>query len=303
METIIEFHRDLATLPKPEIFTLAKFYDYDRSYNDLLWMIAIRHGRQHAQMRGIISQVPVLESLAKNMTVEQVLNYANVNRFSKAHRNIMLREAKVNPNIITQLNRERRWDILEQVLYNHNLDVDSIEELSLADMPIQNLEAVGRLTSLKKLDLKNLPVTSLNGLQSLKDLLSLTVVNCPVTDIRPITDLTQIIRLYLINTGITNLSGIEKLKSLVDLRIETSPIDDISSLSNLKKLRFLSLYKTYITEIPLRNLQKLEVLNISETGVSDISPLLNLKNLRKVVANDTRIRNLVELENRGVEVI
>ena len=43
METITEFHRDLATFPKSQILTLAKFYGFDGSYNDLLWMIAIRH--------------------------------------------------------------------------------------------------------------------------------------------------------------------------------------------------------------------------------------------------------------------
>ena len=43
MEIIAQFHRDLATLPKSQIFTLAKFYGFDRSYNDLLWMIAIHH--------------------------------------------------------------------------------------------------------------------------------------------------------------------------------------------------------------------------------------------------------------------
>ena len=43
METISEFHRDLAIFPKSQIFTLAKFYGFEGSYNDLLWMIAIRH--------------------------------------------------------------------------------------------------------------------------------------------------------------------------------------------------------------------------------------------------------------------
>lgn len=301
MDSILLFYRDLTTLPKSNIYALANFYNLSGSYNDLCWMIAIHNSRQYGQM---ILQTPIMESLAKNMTIEEVLNYANINRLTDKNKNIMLRNAKVSPDIVNKLKIERRWNILEQVLFNPNLNIDSIEELSLADMPIYSLKSLKRLTELKTLFLQNLPLQSLDGIESLKNLLSLTIVNCPIENIRPIQDLTKLIRLHLITNEITDINGIEKLKSLIDLKFIRSPIDNISLLSQLIRIRFLNLSSTYIDNIEsLKNLDKLEVLNISDTGVTDISPLLGLKNLRKVIALDTRIRNFRNLENNNIEII
>lgn len=127
METIIELHRDLQMYSDKSIRLMAKHFDLTGSISDLRWLLAINNSYKKAEMNPVLRQVPILESMAKNMSVKEVLNYANVNRISKNSRNFMLEKAKVSKADIRHYFEFGLGDLQIQISLFKNPNVEKID--------------------------------------------------------------------------------------------------------------------------------------------------------------------------------
>lgn len=123
----------------------------------------------------------------------------------------------------------------------------NLEELSILNSPIENLQGLSLLKKLKTLRLANLKkVTSLHGLEDLQYLEELEVQRCKgIGAISEILKLNKLTRLLLIDIGdIASIKGIENLTELKDfLFYESTNIIDgdlspILKLNNLSKISF-----------------------------------------------------------------
>lgn len=122
----------------------------------------------------------------------------------------------------------------------------NLEELSILNSPIENLQELSFLKSLKTLRLGNLKkITSLQGLQYLTELEELEIQRCKgIFTISEILRLSKLRRLLLIDLGdIANIKGLEYLTELQEFLFyeSTNIVDgDLSSITKLTKLNNIS---------------------------------------------------------------
>jgi hypothetical protein len=123
----------------------------------------------------------------------------------------------------------------------------SLEELSIINSPVENIEGISVLKNLKVLRLGNLKkLTSLQGLHNLHELEELEIQRCKgIFTISEVLQLNKVKRLLLIDLGdIASINGIENLTELQDfLFYESTNIIDgdllpITKLNSLKKISY-----------------------------------------------------------------
>lgn len=113
----------------------------------------------------------------------------------------------------------------------------NLEELSILNSPIENLQGLSLLKSLKALRLGNLKkVTSLQGLQNLTELEELEIQRCKgISSISEVLTLSRLRRLLLIDLGdIVSIKGVECLTELQEFLFyeSTNIVDgDLSSIT------------------------------------------------------------------------
>lgn len=123
----------------------------------------------------------------------------------------------------------------------------NLEELSILNSSIEDIQGLSKIKNLKALRLGNLKkITSLQGLQNLHDLVELEIQRCKgIFTVSEILDLIKIERLLLLDLGdIKSIKGIEKLVNLkVFIFYESTNIVDgdltpLTKLNSLKKVSF-----------------------------------------------------------------
>lgn len=167
-----------------------------------------------------------------------------------------------------------------------NIDqCNSLEELSLEKVEVEDLMKIKRLVLLKSLVLSEIKIKTLKGIENLKHLKYLMLDTLPIDSIHEVDCLSEINELYLqylqklrdithisslssINClcirnckQIKNLDPIRKLKNLTRLVLDNMKIESLSFLNNLGELERIELYgNTNVLDgdlTPLMNLPKL----------------------------------------------
>lgn len=90
MQDIINIHDDLKTYSTKDIRTLAKYYRLPHlNVSDLRWLIAVQISQK---ARILPALVPVLESIASNLSVPEIVALADTNSQYRPHLSFMLKQ-------------------------------------------------------------------------------------------------------------------------------------------------------------------------------------------------------------------
>jgi len=106
--------------------------------------------------------------------------------------------------------------------------------------------------------------------------------------------------------GLETLDGVEHCRHVKILDLSNNALSDLSDLWNLERLEELYLASNQIGYIDaLGNLLNLKVLDLADNQIDDISPILELEHLEYVnlIGNPVPVRQIMELEDRGVVVV
>lgn len=123
----------------------------------------------------------------------------------------------------------------------------NLEELSILNSQIEDIQGLSKLKNIKALRLGNLKkLTSLKGLNNLHELVELEIQKCKgIFTISEIQKLNKLERLLLLDSGnVPSIKGIEKLANLKDFifyestNIVDGDLTPLTKLSSLKKVSF-----------------------------------------------------------------
>ena len=280
METIIELHRDLQKYPDKSIRLMATHFDLTGSVSDLRWLLAINNSTKKAQMNPVLTQLPVLESMAKNMSVPEVLNYANVNRLSKNSRNFMLENAKVSKADIQHYFELGLGDLQIQISLFKNPEVKRI------DSPYFFQNLIGSRMVNTATDLLN------SGKYDIDNIGSLHLKNVNDAGIALLSNFNNLCELYIRDSTITNFLPLQNLQ-LTDLIIKNSRISGFTGLSRVSTLKL----DNCIVNFDITGLSRLDSLHLYNTDISDLTPLpTGLRGLE--IFNAPSLSNLTPLASQ-----
>jgi internalin A len=149
-------------------------------------------------------------------------------------------------------------------------ELKKLEKLTIRDLEISNIEALGVLTNLEYLvihpDIYKILNASLNVPRNVSS------------------------RGDKMKTEPLDMSSLANLTKLYHLDISFLKAKDYKFLEKLSRLKYLELIGTDISDIkPLSGIINLEYLGLNGTEIEDISPLANLKNLRELHIRNTSI--------------
>lgn len=183
----------------------------------------------------------------------------------------------------------------------------NLEDLSLVNQRVTNLNPIKNLTKLKKLELRNnsnkgKAIEDISAISNLKDLEYLNLAQAKIKDTAPLSNLTKLKHLDLLGTKIDTLDFAKNLTNLTYLDASLNYINNISPLENCVNLKTLKLSqnlaqaneqaKEKISDIStLSHLTSLEELYMDNHNVKDISPLKNLKALTNLTLLNNKIEN------------
>lgn len=172
-------------------------------------------------------------------------------------------------------------------------DLENLQSVSLKPRTQEDIDKIGKITSLKKLDIyifkddkeKNWDLEAISGLENLEEL-RITGRNSELNT-EPLAKLknVRILRIEETEFDMSFLSGMESLEELYTER--TGEIEDISMIAGLRHLRILDFY--YVNEADLRYLEELEELEEIEIFTSEICGFEALENLHKVKSLKLRV--------------
>ena len=156
-----------------------------------------------------------------------------------------------------------------------------IQDLSIWDSNIINIEFLKNLPNLKSLDLKNCTIDDVNSLKSLNNLVTLTIENCNLDDISFVQDLTQLKTLRLPHNNIEDISFIQGLTQLDYIDVAHNKIEDISVFNILVNLENLSLDSNNIKDItPLKNITNWKKIDIEKNPIEIVVPIERYKTIQ-----------------------
>ena len=197
------------------------------------------------------------------------------------------------------------------------LDAESLEELEVSDIGLENIEAVKGCRKLKMIDLSNnLDLSSISGLADCSTIEVLRLNGTGITTLEPLSaskgleelnldncrnlksikglDVPQLEALELRQLELSSLDGIQKLIGIRKLDLAgLHNLKDLSPLSRLSKLEELVLYNlTSVKELPA--MDKLTALQAVAIGscdaLSDVSSLATANALQRI--NISECKNL-----------
>ena len=169
----------------------------------------------------------------------------------------------------------------------------SVTRLDLEGTVVNDISALGGLSSLRSLKLNRTIVSDISGLSELTSLINLELSETEVSDISALSELTSLKHLDLSRTRVSDISALSGLTSLTRLDLSRTKVSDISGLSELTSLIYLDLRETEVEDISaLRGIATLKSLNLEGTGVSDIGALSGLISLKSLNLGGTGVSDI-----------
>lgn len=280
MNAIIGLHNDLLNYNDNSIKLIAKYYQLNGTPNDLRWLIAIKHYSKKGQMyEGIMDQEPILTSMAKNMTVKEVLDYAQTNKLTRKIRDSMLRNSIVKKSDIDKALHKLMFtskltkndiDIFYALFKNNNITLKQKKIIGLFGL-FQGFIKYNDLD-------KALEVADFVGKHKID---IIRIENNPSFDLQFLSNFPKLWSVEINSSTVTG-SFSELSPNVTYLSLIKSTIEDFSGLSRLTNLRYLYLTGTNIKDVtPLLGLEKLEVLNIQKTPITEESKQIIKNHLPK----------------------
>ena len=169
----------------------------------------------------------------------------------------------------------------------------SVTRLDLEGTVVNDISALGGLSSLRSLKLNRTIVSDISGLSELTSLINLELSETEVSDISALSELTSLKYLDLSRTRVSDISALSGLTSLTRLDLSRTEVGDISALREIATLKSLNLEGTEVSDIgALSGLISLKSLNLGGTGVSDIGALSGLISLKSLDLCLTRVSDI-----------
>ncbi|TNP23927.1 leucine-rich repeat domain-containing protein [Bacillus sp. CD3-5] len=177
----------------------------------------------------------------------------------------------------------------------------NMEELTLKNVNMKNVEFISNLRGLKLVDLSNNQIEDMKPLQSLENLEKLNVSNNSIKNVPELFKIQKLQNLDLSNNKLDHaaLVGIHQLQNLDTLLVNNNEINNLDEISKVSKLNKLEIMSNKIRDIsPLANLKNLQWLNLSDNKIKDISTLSSMLDLLslKLAGNEIRdVRPIIQL--------
>ncbi|WP_167553053.1 CotH kinase family protein [Evansella clarkii] len=165
------------------------------------------------------------------------------------------------------------WAAPGPIINDANLEAAIREEINYERGEIRP----NQLADIEELTIRDAGIVDLDGIEHLTSLVSLDLRDNFITDISLLSDLTDLRELNLRGNRIRNIEALADLTSLTELNLRENEVTDISSLENMHMLEDLNLRHNQISDLePLRNLRSLtERLYIEGNPVTDLTPVLD----------------------------
>lgn len=150
------FYQDLLlNYNNDEIQILAKYYDIPIiSKQDMYWQIAEKNSKKYAEMTRTL-QPPVLESVAKNLGVKDIISFISTNPNAKKYLNLMLANANANILDLHSALKDNKIHIAEGLLKNPRVIESIIPLISFDALYIKNEELINLLQYYKPIYIEN----------------------------------------------------------------------------------------------------------------------------------------------------
>ncbi|MGG0468827.1 leucine-rich repeat domain-containing protein [Bacillus albus] len=177
----------------------------------------------------------------------------------------------------------------------------NMEELTLKNVNVKNVEFISNLRSLKSVDLSNNQIEDMKPLHTLENLEKLNVSNNSIKNVPELFKIQKLKTLDLSNNKLDHaaLDGIHQLKNLDTLLVNHNEINSLEEISKINKLNKLEMMGNKVRDIsPLANLKNLQWLNLSDNKIQDISTLSSMLDLLslKLAGNEIRdVRPIIQL--------
>ncbi len=163
-------------------------------------------------------------------------------------------------------------------------DLTSLERLSLAGLPLQDIRVIGSLDNLSSLDISNTKVRSVTPLKSLPHLTSLNAAGTRITGLDKIGNFRELLRLDISGTKVSSLRSIGGISHLKTLILAGTLVDSLAGLTKLENLTELHIPWMALDLGPLVEISSLRKLYVSENRVSaDSLRTLKTKNPRLTI--------------------
>ncbi len=163
--------------------------------------------------------------------------------------------------------------------------VQTLTNLTAANMEIASLRGIENLTGLTNLWIRANAITDIGPLRGLVGLTSLNLAANSITDIGPLSGLRRLTFLAInLNENIVDISPLSGLTELTGtLWMHTNSISDLSPLSELSNLTTLNAWENSIADLSgLSVLTGLTTLRLHINSISDLTGLGGLPNLEVV---------------------
>lgn len=180
--------------------------------------------------------------------------------------------------------------LMEEDPVKYFSDITGLEDVSLYNYAVEDLEEIAKLTELETLgisiNLRNIPdgvdieyIEDLTPLKSLTKLKSLSLGGNIISDLSPISEIESITSLSITNAALSDISPVAKMKNLVDVTFYYNGIVDVTPLTKLPKLESIHLDYNYIDDLsPFAELDPnvVKYVSVDMNAFSDDTPLKHL---------------------------
>lgn len=173
----------------------------------------------------------------------------------------------------------------------HISGLSNLEELSISGTTVlaEELNLLGRLSSLKKLTLRKCSLSTVAGLDQAKGLTYLDLSDNSLRNITPLSELQNLQEVNLSQNSLNDLLALSTLKNLTVLNVASNELSTLIPISTLSGLQQLNASGNNLTDLTgIAQLASLGHLNVSDNKITDVSPLSANTELTLVnIANNT----------------
>jgi len=197
------------------------------------------------------------------------------------------------------------WSIEEFVVPEDALYYDDLrymiylESLSIDNGSAGQLSFIEKLTNLKSLSIVNTPVSSdeLDAIGKITSLQSLTLNGCSLSTTAGLEKLSSITYLDLSNNAIRNISALRSMPLLQELYMSTNALQDLNALSNCTQLTYIDVSHNAIASIdPIAHLESIAHLNLSNNSISNLSQIGKMTGLQELFISYNGLVGISQLE-------
>lgn len=175
-------------------------------------------------------------------------------------------------------------------------NLPGLQELTLSDCGLSNIETLSSAQQLRYLDLSGNAVRNVDGLATLVSLEELHLQHNAMTSVSALGGLGNLKVLDVSYNALTSVAPISACANLTWLDVSENALTDLGAVSNLKALTHLSAGHNNLTDVAaLAGCEALEELDISNNAVADITAFAALVKLRSFDFSHNQVAVLPEL--------